>query len=407
MARVADYEFTGTPNTQDAADSGGGSHHGAMAGDAHLDGQGNATFDGAGDHVVVQPSPALALSEGTIILEFTQASVAAGYLPWGGSGAQTLFSVDAYGTVGGGHLTVFIRADGKVGVRHQTETQDHFYYGGSVAPGTPASIGYSWGPNGSILVVNGQTVATGTVPLVMAGGDLPMVIGASQAQSTHGTTDHVSAHFHGTISRVQMHDTALATDTPLPCFAAGTLIATPRGEVAVERLRAGDLVLTLDDGPQPLRRVWHHAVRAADLAARPGLRPVRIAAGALGNHRTLVVSRQHAMLIAPPGVLVRAIHLARHGGGRFRVLNGCRRIDYHHLLFDRHQIVLANGAPAESLLPGWQDPSGAATPARPILSGAEAGRLLSARVPAPEAPFRPASRGPTAISELATAARRT
>lgn len=393
MARVADYEFNGTPNTGGATDSSGGGHHGSMQGDAHLDGRGNAVFDGS-DHVVIKPDAAFALSEGTVIIEFTQTTASDGKLPWGSDGAQTLFSVDAYGTKGGGHLSIFIRADGQVGVRHQTETQDHFYYGGSVVPGQPASIGYSWGPNGSTLIVNGKTVASGTEPLFLAGDHLPMVLGASQAQSTAGTTDQVSSHFDGTISRVQIHDTAVATDTPVPCFAAGTLIATPRGEVPIETLKPGDAVLTLDDGPQVLRHVSHHAFRAVDLAARAQLRPIRIEARALGNHSPLLVSRQHAMLLAPRGVLVRAIHLTRHDDGRFRIMKGCRRIDYHHLLFDRHQIVFANGAPAESLLPDGRAGLSVCGPvqvtARPILSGSDARRLLcasamvSTRIAAPD-----------------------
>lgn len=395
MARVADYEFTGPAYTHSASDSTAGGHHGTMHGDAHLDGDGNAAFYG-GDHIVVKPDAPFALSEGTVIIEFTQASASTGQVPWGSNGAQTLFSVDAYGTEGGGHLTIYLRGDGTVGVRHQTETQDHFFHGGSVTPGQAASLGYSWGPNGSTLVVNGTPVAWGTAPLKMAGGDLPIVIGASQAQSTHSTTNHVTGHFEGTISRVQIHDQALATSTPVPCFAAGTMIATPSGEVPVEMLRAGDAVLTADHGPQRLCRVTHHAFRAVDFALRPKLRPVRIEQGALGNHRALVVSRQHALLMSPQDVLARAIHLACHGGGRFRIMNGCRRIDYHHLLFERHEIVFANGAATESLLPEWDTRTGAdAAPAtaRPILSGRQARRLLRHQEggdrPAPIAMDRP------------------
>lgn len=378
MTRVADYEFSGTPNTQSAIDSSKGGHHGSLEGGAHLDGLGNAAFHGS-DHVFIEPDTHFGLSEGTVIIEFTQASASTGRVPWGENAAQTLFSVDATGSTGGGHLTIYLRSDGSVCVRHQTETGDHFLYGGSIKPGVPASIGYSWGPELSTLVVNGRPVAWDKAALGLAGNNLPIVIGASQAESTHGTTDGLTGYFDGTISRVQIHDKALRTSKPVPCFAAGTLIATPRGEVAVETLRVGDIVLTADHGPQQLRRITRQMFRAADLAVRPRLCPILIEKDVLGNHRALVVSRQHALLIPRQDVLVRAIHLARHAGDGFRILNGCRRIDYHHLLFDRHEIVFANGAPAESLLPEWgaQSPMVAPpAPVRPILSGRQARDLL-------------------------------
>ena len=44
------------------------------------------------------------------------------------------------------------------------------------------------------------------------------------------------------------------TNTDPVCYVAGTLIDTPQGPVAVENLRAGDLVITVDASPQPL--VW-------------------------------------------------------------------------------------------------------------------------------------------------------
>lgn len=37
------------------------------------------------------------------------------------------------------------------------------------------------------------------------------------------------------------------------CFTAGTMIATPDGERAIETLKVGDLVETLDNGPQAIR----------------------------------------------------------------------------------------------------------------------------------------------------------
>ena len=137
------------------------------------------------------------------------------------------------------------------------------------------------------------------------------------------------------------------------CFAAGTLIATPRGEIAVEALVRGDLVLTRDHGAQPLRWTGRHRVPALGEMA-----PIRIATGVLGNCRPLTVSPQHRMLLAGPAtdlmfgedeVLVAAKHLL-HLPGVSRVEGGS--VEYLHLLFDGHEIVTADGAASESLHPG-------------------------------------------------------
>ena len=146
------------------------------------------------------------------------------------------------------------------------------------------------------------------------------------------------------------------------CFARGTLIATPEGARPVEALRLGDPVATLDHGPRPLRWIGMRRVTAAELAATPKLRPIAIAPGALGDGlpaRRLVVSPQHRMLVrsaiaarvtGAEEVLVPAVKLLPLPG--VRRMAGCRRVDYFHIAFDAHEVVFAEGAPAESFLPG-------------------------------------------------------
>lgn len=152
----------------------------------------------------------------------------------------------------------------------------------------------------------------------------------------------------GGIGKLEAHQMGL------PCFTAGTLIDTPQGRRPVEALRAGDLVVT-PQGAQPLLWAGGRRIDAAELAARPGLRPVLIRAGALGNDRPLCLSRQHALLIEGAGgqpALVRAGQLAQLGQGAFRVQAGRRHVAYHHLLLARHALVRANGAWVETLWPG-------------------------------------------------------
>jgi hypothetical protein len=142
-------------------------------------------------------------------------------------------------------------------------------------------------------------------------------------------------------------DTALADDPRGCCFAAGTLILTARGEVAVEDLRPGDLV--------PALLSWRLAPivwigrRRINLLVHPSpwnVAPVRVAAGAFGPHqpaRDLLLSPEHAVLI--DNVLIPIRYL----------LNGVTvaqeivpSVSYFHVELDTHDVLLAEGLPAES-----------------------------------------------------------
>ncbi|WP_077701365.1 Hint domain-containing protein [Thioclava nitratireducens] len=92
-----------------------------------------------------------------------------------------------------------------------------------------------------------------------------------------------------------------------PCVTKGTRLATPRGPRRVESLQPGDLVTTLDDGPQPVLWCAHRRFGAEALAANPRLRPVRLQPGAFGNCRALVLYAQHCVwLLLPSHTLVKA-----------------------------------------------------------------------------------------------------
>ena len=156
-------------------------------------------------------------------------------------------------------------------------------------------------------------------------------------------------------------DYDVSTPAVVPCFAAGTLIATFRGPRAVEWLRPGDRVITRDHGPQPLVWVGRRRLGRAVLRDRPEFRPVRIRAGCLGHglpERDLVVSPQHRVLVATPltemmfgaaEVLVAAKHLLGLPGVTSA---GVGPVTYVHLACASHQIVRAEGAWTESFQPG-------------------------------------------------------
>ncbi|MGH1412715.1 MAG: Hint domain-containing protein [Pelagimonas sp.] len=135
------------------------------------------------------------------------------------------------------------------------------------------------------------------------------------------------------------------------CFTPGTAILTPTGEVLIDDLCVGDLVTTMDNGPQPIRWIGKKHLDQPALSANPNLRPILIRKQLLGAKRDLLVSPQHGMLLGRDH-LVRAKHLVSVPKSRVRVACGKQSVTYIHLMFDAHQIIFAEGAPSESYFPG-------------------------------------------------------
>ncbi len=141
-------------------------------------------------------------------------------------------------------------------------------------------------------------------------------------------------------------------DDYVACFCTGTMIETAHGPVAVENLKAGDLIKTADNGMQPLDWVGSRTVRGAGAFA-----PVRLQKGYLGLDRDLWVSQQHRILFegmqtqlmfGAEGAFVAARHLC---DGQNAAIVDVPDVTYFHLMFARHQVVFANGIATESFLP--------------------------------------------------------
>lgn len=144
------------------------------------------------------------------------------------------------------------------------------------------------------------------------------------------------------------------------CFAPGTMILCPDGERPVEALGPGDPVVTADHGVQRLR--WTGQRELTFGPSPETQKPILIRAGALGPgcpRDDLIVSPQHRILLG--GAEVRrltgddqalGIAAALTGLPGVRRMFGRRQVTYHSLLFERHEIIFANGTPVESLYPG-------------------------------------------------------
>ncbi len=148
-------------------------------------------------------------------------------------------------------------------------------------------------------------------------------------------------------------DRAVSRFANLGCvsFARGTRITLSDGrQVAIEDLQPGDPVLTRDHGPQPLRWIGEQTVRAIGAFA-----PICIAEGALNNqgpltlapnHRLFVYDRQRALAGGRAERMIRAAELVN---GDTVVASEGGFVDYFQLIFDRHEIIYAEGIAAESV----------------------------------------------------------
>ena len=217
-------------------------------------------------------------------------------------------------------------------------------------------LGNDLGPNGGVMVthINGNPVAIGDTVILPTGQTIK--VNDDYTFDITSTTDTDEMVFtYAVVDSAGITDTAFVTLDTIPCFVSGTLILTPEGERRIEDLAPGDLVMTHDNGPQPLRWIGNRT-----MPSEGALAPIRIEAGALGDHRQLLVSPQHRVLIrdtlsellcGDSEVLVSAKHLVndrtiRPAEGGF--------VTYVHLLFDAHQVVFSEGLATESFLPGPQ-----------------------------------------------------
>lgn len=147
-------------------------------------------------------------------------------------------------------------------------------------------------------------------------------------------------------------DRVTLTDAPLNmnCFAKGTLIAGPDGEIKVEDLSIGDPILTADGRTVKTRWVGYQC--QYPLLAKERMQPVRIKAGALGHNTPstdLIVTGDHGMYV--DGYLINASALVNGSSiGWLPMEDIGSSMTFYHVETDCHDVIVANGANAESYL---------------------------------------------------------
>ena len=137
-----------------------------------------------------------------------------------------------------------------------------------------------------------------------------------------------------------------------PCYASGTRILTPEGDMLVEDLAVGGSVVTVREGGPATRKIVWTGKRSLDISRHPRpelVLPVRILAGAFAPglpERDLRLSPHHA--VYANGHLFEALSLVN--GVTILQEQNTRFVTYHHIELDEHDVMLAEGLPAESFL---------------------------------------------------------
>ena len=218
-------------------------------------------------------------------------------------------------------------------------------------PSTPSNVINDEFTVGEGMTVVGSPALDGTyIGTYVNGGDTFFVVDAGGGNyKLYSNSPLASASYPATFTA---SDAAGVTAATYPaCFFAGTRIATETGDIAVEHLQIGD---SIQRASGKVTRVKWIGLQTVSTRFGPAARlmPVRLAAGSLGDglpHTDLTVTADHGMLvdgvICHAGALVNGATITRvplsEMGGSYTV---------YHIETEAHEIILANGAPAETFI---------------------------------------------------------
>jgi hypothetical protein len=219
---------------------------------------------------------------------------------------------------------------------------------------TGTGVGGSGGLNDSTGLIGLTGLVSGNTVTLFATnstlGDLDQTYLYRISDSLGATTMPTNVSFTTVLTAAADSNIRGVAFAPTPaCYCHGTLIRTAVGDVAVEALAIGDQVITLDGRAEPIRWIGRRSYNGRSLAGRSHLLPVVFRAGSLGAgvpERDLRVSPMHAMylegVLVPAWLLVNGTTIVRE--------TDAARVDYVHVELAQHDVIWAEGAPAETFL---------------------------------------------------------
>jgi Ca2+-binding RTX toxin-like protein len=337
-------------------------------------GSSDTVFAGSGAETLTGGQQDLIFTQSSTLIFFSDGGLTT---VEGGTGADTIVGTTNSGIVyaGTAGLAFLLAGAGQETLNGSTSTVGLVFQGGSVSGADLLKGGEGndtmFGGSGSSTMIGGagfnvyefdSTLTAGTGSATIVGfkqsGTVQDAVGLFGYGANEVTNALASASISGGNTTITLGDNSTVTfegatslnqndfageAVPNPCYATGTRIATPAGEVAVESLAIGDHVLTVAGPPRPVRWIGHRLARC-----RAGDQPIIISAHAFGPglpRRDLILSPDHS-IFAENG-LIPIKHLVN---GTSILPRPANSIVYWHIELDDHDIILAEGLPAESYL---------------------------------------------------------
>ncbi|OCX61648.1 hypothetical protein BFP70_15175 [Thioclava sp. SK-1] len=207
-------------------------------------------------------------------------------------------------------------------------------------------ISWRWSRADRSSILTLEALETGTFYQRITRGPLPL----SQADVVELATGRgratISAPVQWLAAGAHLHPHG-----PGACFAPATPIMTPDGLRPAGRLRPGDLVETIDAGPQPV--LWSGRLSLPTFGC---FNPVRLCAPYFGADSDLWVLPQHRIALSGPAVdyilgeeevLLPAHHLVDTCTARQTLRSTV--LEWQGILLEDHHLLIADGFPVESL----------------------------------------------------------
>jgi ELWxxDGT repeat protein len=226
------------------------------------------------------------------------------------------------------------------------------------AAAIPTSLNnpYDYGSTNQLWVTDGTAVGTklietlpNNIVSMTSVGDRVLFTSADAAGNPAvWTTDGTAAGTSILIDNASAYFAPGMAALIAPCFAAGTRIAAKSGNVIVEQLRIGDIVLTASGNRQAVQWIGHRHVDCRRHPDPERVWPIRIAPHAFGVGRPrhpLLLSPDHSVFVED--VLIPIKFLVN---GTTVVQLMVDTIMYYHIELPRHDVLFAEGMPVESYL---------------------------------------------------------
>jgi len=138
----------------------------------------------------------------------------------------------------------------------------------------------------------------------------------------------------------------------MPCFSKSSLILSEMGEIPVEDLRPGDMIVTRGNGLQPVKWVGARHVSARHLFDNSHLRPVLIKKDTYGNGlpvRDTILSPNTRLPVdgAESGLFADVKDImapVKHLVDNMNVVQvEVTAANFVHVMFDEHEVIAING----------------------------------------------------------------